>query len=154
MMGRFKGQNGYTVYETIIAISMIGILSVLIYANGAGKNRVSEANLAAMSAVMENIAGAVEAYYWEHDGTLPANIAATGYTPPPHPFGGIYGFQADAVNRTVRVTSTIPKGTGRAIGVSSNVVCNVDATSDRAEIFKPFTTNGDWYDKYDLYKGM
>jgi type II secretory pathway pseudopilin PulG len=145
---RIGARFGYTTFELIIVLAMIAVLALTLYP-GTGSMRVSKGNFEAMSRVMENIADATEDFV-ERNGTAPANLAATGYTPPPHPFGGAYGIQVSVPDRWVKVTSTVPAGRGRALGPAARVTA-INAKWDQAEIVRPFSTEGIWYDKKDLY---
>ena len=142
-------QAGLTMFELIIVLSTISTLSLFFYAK-VFKPGLEAANIRQVSDVMENIADALEQYVSEN-GPAPAySLASTGYTPPPHPFGGSYGYSVDIAKGYVQVITLLPAGRAKVKGPANSLV-NLNATWDVATIRKPISKEF-WYDKKFLYE--
>jgi prepilin-type N-terminal cleavage/methylation domain-containing protein len=140
--------GGFTLFELVIVLSLMSALASVFYWN-AVRPGLEGAKFRQISRVMENVADAVEEYV-ESNGAAPPNLAATGYTPPAHPFGQAYQFQVALAERWVRVSTLIPANRARAQGPGS-FVSSFNANWDLVEIRRPFSTNGIWFDKKWLY---
>ena len=133
--------------ELIVVLSIISTLSLFLYAKAA-RPALEAAKIRQVSDVMENIAAAVEQFVLEN-GAKPTSLAATGYTPPPHPFNGAYGFDVDLAQGWVEVTARLPAGRARAKG-PANSLKNQNGSWDIATIRRPIDMEL-WYDKKFLY---